>query len=65
MGIRKFYIKHQDKIELSRAFIGVILFLIFTIYFDWWYTEYTDLDGLFNNQVEAIIDVCVNGGGCP
>lgn len=65
MKFRQFYIKHQDTIELTKAYAGVILILILAISFNW---VPNHLEGLFNNQVEMIIDSCINGfnvGGCP
>ena len=65
MSIREFYIRHQDKIELTRAYVGMIIIFILAIYFNW---ITTNLDGLFNSQVEIIIESCINGfnvGLCP
>ena len=31
MKIRKFYTKHQDKIELTKAYVGSIFFLLWGV----------------------------------
>ncbi len=64
MKIRNFYIKYQDKIEIIKAYFGVILILILTICFN---LVPTNLEGMFNNQVETIIEICMGPtlGFCP
>lgn len=58
MNIRKFYRKYQDIIELSKGYLGIIVILLIIVFFKW---IPTNLDGIFNSQVETILNVCVNG----
>lgn len=65
MKFRAFYIKHQDIIELSKAYFGVILIVVLAIKFNW---ISTNLKGIFNTQTEMIIDNCMKStfwGACP
>ena len=53
MNIRKFYLKHMDILELTRAYFGVFLFVFLA-------GKYNliphNLEGLFNSQIEIILD---------
>lgn len=51
MKIRKFYVKYQDKIELTRAYL-VVLCIFMMVYFN---LIPTNLDGMLNSQVEVIL----------
>jgi len=65
MGFRKFYCKHQDVIELTKAYVGIIIILFISIYFKW---TPSALEGMFNSQTEVIIEACMSGlniGLCP
>lgn len=55
--------KHQDVINILKSYLGVFLLVFIMIKFNW---IGFSLDGLFNSQVEIIIDICMNSfGGCP
>ena len=65
MGFRNFYRKYQDVIELTKAYVGIIIIFLISIYFKWIPSA---LEGMFNSQTEVIIESCMSGlnvGLCP
>ena len=60
MKIRKFYKKHMDIFELSRAYLGTIILCLVGCYYS------HGMPGIFGEQVYQVLNACVSGNPmCP